>query len=178
MFNITRKKSDSAVRPQQQSNCDLIKERPKFTRCVSIARLFGNAYNTHHMPRQKNESTSQKTRILFKNRNSNAANKLKIERFKNRSESQIDHTGMGCTEFCKSDKLPIEDFCDEKDLSARAIRTISKGFGLIWRRSYSVEISAPDPEYKVFYLGNVLTGWAKGTFICMFQQYRKKRVSL
>lgn len=33
---------------------------------------------------------------------------------------------------------------------------------MIWRRSNSVEISTPDPEYKVFYLGNVLTGWAKG----------------
>lgn len=177
MFNITRKKSDSAVQQQQQSNCALIKEKPKFTRCVSIARLFGNAYSTHHhMSRQKNDATSQKARILFKHRSSNATNRLKIERFKNRSESQIDHTGMGCSDFRKTDKLPIEDFCDEKDLSARAIRTISKGFGLIWRRSYSVEISTPDPEYKVFYLGNVLTGWAKGMYYSTLLDKRIQRM--
>lgn len=196
MFNVTRKRSDpSAV---QQSNCITTKEKPKFVRCVSIARLFGNAYNTHqhHMSRQKADAAAKcKSGILFKNRNGHVAatNKLKIERFKNRSESQIDQSdgGVDCTDFCKTDtataaaaaavaaaaaqaaaqaaaagddnkKLPIEDFCDEKDLSARAFRTISKGLGLIWRRSYSVEISTPDPEYKVFYLGNVLTGWAKG----------------
>lgn len=164
MFNVTRKKSDSVV--QQQSNC-VNKEKPKFVKCVSITRLFGNAYSTHqHMSQKSDNNTSPtKPRNLFKNRTSNATNKLKIERFKNRSESQIDHMGTDCTDFCKTDKLPIEDFCDENDLSARAFRTISKGLGLIWRRSYSVEISTPDPEYKVFYLGNVLTGWAKGTCV-------------
>lgn len=166
MFNVTRKRSDSAV---QQSNCIINKDKPKFVRCVSIARLFGNAYSTHqqHMSGQKNDATSSsvKPKNLFKNRNTNVTNKSKLERFKNRPESQIDHMGgTDCVDFCKSDKLPIEDFCDEKDLGARAFRTISKGIGLIWRRSYSVEISTPDPEYKVFYLGNVLTGWAKGKF--------------
>lgn len=161
MFNATKKPSDSV----QQSNC-ITKEKPKFVRCVSIARLFGNAYNTNqHMSRQKNdENTNVKSGILSKNRNQHAVNKLQMERFKNRSDSQIDRIGTDCTDFAKTaNKLPIEDFCDEKDLSARAFRTISKGLGLIWRRSYSVEISTPDPEYKVFYLGNVLTGWAKGT---------------
>ncbi|XP_031630136.1 uncharacterized protein LOC116345156 [Contarinia nasturtii] len=188
MFNATRKRSDSSV--QQSTNC-ITKDKPKFVRCVSIARLFGNAYSTHqHMSHQKNDANNGniKTGILSKNRyhTNVATSKSKIERFKNRSESeqQTDQVnGTDCTDFCKTttttltndntntnttttsshnDKLPIEDFCDEKDLSARAFRTISRGLGLIWRRSYSVEISTPDPEYKVFYLGNVLTGWAKG----------------
>lgn len=211
MFNVTRRKSDSAVQqqhhnqqqqqpPQQQQqqqqlqlqqqqqqslNYSLIKEKPKFKRCVSIARLFGNAYSTStHMSRQKNidaGGSTVKARISFKNRHhtnthtssvtnntnttTNVANKSKIERFKNRSETQIDRMASSdCTDSsCKPNHLPIEDFCDEKDLSARAIRSISKGLSLIWRRKYSVEISTPDPEYKVFYLGNVLTGWAKGT---------------
>lgn len=30
------------------------------------------------------------------------------------------------------------------------------------RRSASADISEPDPMYKVAYLGNVVTGWAKG----------------
>lgn len=196
MFNVTRRKSDSAVQQQQQPqpqpqlqllqqqqqslNYSLIKEKPKFKRCVSIARLFGNAYSTSpHMSRQKNidaGGSTVKARILFKNRHhtntssgtpnttTTVANKSKIERFKNRSESQIDRMASSdCTDSsCKPNHLPIEDFCDEKDLSARAIRSISKGLSLIWRRKYSIEISTPDPEYKVFYLGNVLTGWAKG----------------
>lgn len=45
----------------------------------------------------------------------------------------------------------------------RAIRSLTKGIGkLLRRRTDSVDISPPDPEYKVCYLGNVLTGWAKG----------------
>lgn len=45
----------------------------------------------------------------------------------------------------------------------RALRTLTKGLGkLLRRRTDSVEISPPDPEFKVSYLGNVLTGWAKG----------------
>lgn len=30
------------------------------------------------------------------------------------------------------------------------------------RKSASADISKPDPTYKVAYLGNVITGWAKG----------------
>lgn len=45
----------------------------------------------------------------------------------------------------------------------RAIRSLTKGLGkLLRRRTDSVDISPPDPEFKVSYLGNVLTGWAKG----------------
>lgn len=48
----------------------------------------------------------------------------------------------------------------------RALRSLTKGLGkLLRRRTDSVEISPPDPEYKVSYLGNVLTGWAKGRII-------------
>lgn len=45
----------------------------------------------------------------------------------------------------------------------RALRTLTRGLGkLLRRRTDSVDISPPDPEFKVSYLGNVLTGWAKG----------------
>lgn len=45
----------------------------------------------------------------------------------------------------------------------RALRSLTKGLGkLLRRRTDSVDISLPDPEFKVSYLGNVLTGWAKG----------------
>lgn len=48
----------------------------------------------------------------------------------------------------------------------RALRTLTKGLGkLLRRRTDSVDISPPDPEFKVSYLGNVLTGWAKGELV-------------
>lgn len=48
----------------------------------------------------------------------------------------------------------------------KPFRTLSRSVGKLLRRNYSsVNISIPDPEYKVAYLGNVLTGWAKGEFL-------------
>ncbi|XP_061708239.1 uncharacterized protein LOC133518591 [Cydia pomonella] len=49
-----------------------------------------------------------------------------------------------------------------KDFTSRTIGRISKGIGRLLRRTNSVRISEPDPTYKVAYLGNVLTGWARG----------------
>jgi hypothetical protein len=49
-----------------------------------------------------------------------------------------------------------------KDFTARAIGRLSRGLGKLLRRTNSVRISEPDPVYKVAYLGNVLTGWARG----------------
>lgn len=175
MFNIRRKKSDSAI---QKPNL-IVKEKPKFVKRVSIARIFGNAYSTqsqqqlHHMPQNKNGMvTSVKPKHLFANRYENGLSRTRTERFKHRSETQFDHIPDNQQDSYKAmESLPIGDFYDEKDLSTRAIRTLSKGIGLIWRRSYSVEISTPDPEYKVFYLGNVLTGWAKGTIDAMIFKY-------
>ncbi|XP_068628352.1 uncharacterized protein [Battus philenor] len=61
--------------------------------------------------------------------------------------------------------LPAEGSLAEglgKDFTARAIGRLSRGLGRLLRRSNSVKISEPDPVYKVAYLGNVLTGWARG----------------
>ncbi|CAG4976840.1 unnamed protein product [Parnassius apollo] len=62
--------------------------------------------------------------------------------------------------------LPAEvclaDNASGKDFTARAIGRLSRGLGKLLRRSNSVKISEPDPVYKVAYLGNVLTGWARG----------------
>ncbi|XP_041973745.1 uncharacterized protein LOC121729332 [Aricia agestis] len=46
--------------------------------------------------------------------------------------------------------------------AARALGRLSRGLGRLLRRTNSVRISEPDPVYKVAYLGNVLTGWARG----------------
>lgn len=48
-----------------------------------------------------------------------------------------------------------------KDFRERTLRTLKMSLGRLWKRR-SVTITEYDPTYKVAYLGNVLTGWAKG----------------
>lgn len=48
-----------------------------------------------------------------------------------------------------------------KDFRARTLTTLKNSLGKLWK-SRSVTISEYDPTYKTSYLGNVLTGWAKG----------------
>ncbi|KAF6203515.1 hypothetical protein GE061_001846 [Apolygus lucorum] len=50
---------------------------------------------------------------------------------------------------------------DPKDFKERALRRVKEGLGRLCRRR-SVTITEYDPSFKVLYLGNVLTGWAKG----------------
>ena len=48
-----------------------------------------------------------------------------------------------------------------KDFQGRSLKSLKQGLErLLGRRS--VTITEYDPCYKVAYLGNVLTGWAKG----------------
>lgn len=56
----------------------------------------------------------------------------------------------------------LADGASGKDFTARTIGKLSRGLGKLLRRTNSVRISDPDPVYKVAYLGNVLTGWARG----------------
>ncbi|GLV41598.1 uncharacterized protein CBL_06827 [Carabus blaptoides fortunei] len=48
----------------------------------------------------------------------------------------------------------------QKEFGRRALKTLFNRLRL--RKYASADISTPDPSYKVAYLGNVLTGWAKG----------------
>lgn len=59
-------------------------------------------------------------------------------------------------------EVSLGDGIGGKDFTARAIGRLSRGIGKLLRRTNSVRISDPDPIYKVAYLGNVLTGWARG----------------
>lgn len=133
LFHFPRKKSDPHAN-------QTIKDRPKFVKSASIARLLGNTYSTK---RTDAPSTSAVPPTLQKSHQN-------TERFQKCSENHVE-------------TVQINDFSDDKDMGIRAFRSISKGLGrLLWRKSHSVDISAPDPEFKVSYLGNVLTGWAKG----------------
>lgn len=148
IFQFPRKKSDPSC---------VAKEKPKFNKCATIARLFGNTYSTQqsiHPP--KDAKLSSLSSIVPISRNI-----TKTERFKKCPENLVDNGGIGDNDNC-SNSVQFKDFCDEKDSSGHALRSLSKSIGRLWRKSHSVEISAPDPEYKVLYLGNVLTGWAKG----------------
>lgn len=60
----------------------------------------------------------------------------------------------------------MEPSCKE-DFKERTLRSLKQGFGRLWRRR-SVTISEYDPCYKVAYLGNVITGWAKGKLLYYF----------
>lgn len=45
----------------------------------------------------------------------------------------------------------------------RAVNAVTRGLRrLVRKHCSSLDISTPDPEFKVAYLGNVVTGWAKG----------------
>ncbi|XP_063975793.1 uncharacterized protein LOC135161803 [Diachasmimorpha longicaudata] len=50
-----------------------------------------------------------------------------------------------------------------KELGNRTLRSLKRGLGKLWKRHRgNASITEYDPSYKVAYLGNVLTGWAKG----------------
>lgn len=112
------------------------KDRPLFTKSTSLVKMLGNTYNT------KSLNTEE---VIIGPSNC-------LERFQKCSENEFtdDKTNSVCT---------------RPEMNSRSIRTLSKGLGrLLWKRSYSIDISEPDPEFKVSYLGNVLTGWAKGMY--------------
>lgn len=155
-FPFQRKRSDPT---NQQTVAG--KERPKFVKCASIARLFGNTYSTQKSLTAKEESSTANKDAEAKpvSRVVGNGTSYKIERFRKCPENHVENGEL--------DKVPtsgeqVKSVCDDKDKGAKTFRSISKSLGRLWRRSRSVEISIPDPEYKVLYLGNVLTGWAKG----------------
>ncbi|XP_012231329.2 enolase-phosphatase E1 [Linepithema humile] len=50
-----------------------------------------------------------------------------------------------------------------KEFGQKTLKSLKRGLGRLWKRHRgNVSITEYDPSYKVAYLGNVLTGWAKG----------------
>uniref|UniRef100_A0A182P511 Uncharacterized protein n=1 Tax=Anopheles epiroticus TaxID=199890 RepID=A0A182P511_9DIPT len=127
----------------------LKKKKSRFVKSASIARIFGNTYNT-----KKYDDSSAL---------------LKLQQFKrsflNSEKFHKKDGGAGAAEEPEEGELQIGDACyvNDSESSAKAIKSITRGLGRLLRRNcHSIDISRPDPEYKVSYLGNVLTGWAKG----------------
>ncbi|KAL3282946.1 hypothetical protein HHI36_006104 [Cryptolaemus montrouzieri] len=57
-------------------------------------------------------------------------------------------------------EMPSREY--QKDKRKKVIKAFLNKLRL--RKCASATISRPDPMYKVAYLGNVVTGWAKGEF--------------
>ena len=152
-FPTLRRKSESTEKLPTKDN------RPRLIKSSSIARLFGNTYSTKKSEEnhasaalRKSQSVSEK----FSNKSSESDDEFTFrmsEHNMNLSESASNLSSIDST------SLPMEK------TNLKTFRSITKGIGKFLRRNCdSASISVPDPEYKVFYLGNVLTGWAKGEF--------------
>lgn len=146
------------------------KDPLKFVKRTSIARLLGQTYSTKNASaaNAKAKSAEAKTAAAAVTSASETTTSAAAtttattitfpERFQRCSENHIDDAAAAITLTPQ-----MSDFCEDSDLGTRTLKIISKGLGRIfWKKSYSVDISEPDPEFKVSYLGNVLTGWAKG----------------
>lgn len=151
-----RRKSESQEKLPLQSNKD---HRGRLIKSSSIARLFGNTYSTKKMEENHASVATKKTNSAsekFSNKSSESDDEFTFrmsEHQLNLSESAMNLSSLD------SSSAPNEK------TNLKSIRSFTKGLGKLLRRNCdSVAISAPDPEYKVFYLGNVLTGWAKGKF--------------
>ncbi|XP_052840549.1 uncharacterized protein LOC128254922 isoform X2 [Drosophila gunungcola] len=153
----------------------------KFVKSNSLARLLGNTYNAKKFEKQEQKRLAGSEGGKFNTysgRRGRAGPYL--ERFKRVSKEDGDVAGEDDTVRVTNVITLTTDSRDllygsrqehvgrtgghdqHDQLSSKAIRTLTRSLGKLWRRTHSVDISTPDPEFKVSYLGNVLTGWAKG----------------
>lgn len=152
-FPALRRKSDS------QEKLPTKDQRPRLIKSSSIARLFGNTYSTKKSEEshasaalRKSQSVSEK----FSNKSSESDDEFTF---------RISEQNLSLSESATNLNSIDSSIAPMEKTNLKTIRSITKGLGKLLRRNCdSVAISAPDPEYKVFYLGNVLTGWAKGEF--------------
>ncbi|EDV42148.1 uncharacterized protein Dana_GF17154, isoform A [Drosophila ananassae] len=162
----------------------------KFVKSNSLARLLGNTYNAKKFEKQEQKrlaSGSEGGKFnTYSGRRGRAGPYL--ERFKRVSKEDGDIAG-GDDSVRVTNVITLTT--DSRDLlygsrqehvgrtagheqpdqlSSKAIRTLTRSLGKLWKRTHSVDISTPDPEFKVSYLGNVLTGWAKAGEGCVEKQ--------
>ncbi|XP_017139742.2 uncharacterized protein LOC108154122 isoform X2 [Drosophila miranda] len=155
----------------------------KFVKSNSLARLLGNTYNAKKFEKQEQKRLEGCKFNTYSGRRGRAGPYL--ERFKRVSKEDGDIAGGGDNETVRVTNV-VTLTTDSRDLqygsrqehvgrqsssnqeqqdqmsSSKAMRTLTRSLGKLWKRTHSVDISTPDPEFKVSYLGNVLTGWAKG----------------
>lgn len=164
IFNLSKfhKRSDNKDKDSDNGRKQqLVGQR--LIRSSSIAKLLGNG-----IPLLKN-SDAKETAL----RKSHSVH----ERFSKRSEDVCENDySFSMSSLSSNDNLLSrsvssleghqwnpEIISSKKLNNFDAIKTLTRNFGKLLRKNYdSVSISVPDPEYKVSYLGNVLTAWSKG----------------
>ncbi|XP_033245740.1 uncharacterized protein LOC108154122 isoform X1 [Drosophila miranda] len=163
----------------------------KFVKSNSLARLLGNTYNAKKFEKQEQKRLEGCKFNTYSGRRGRAGPYL--ERFKRVSKEDGDIAGGGDNETVRVTNV-VTLTTDSRDLqygsrqehvgrqsssnqeqqdqmsSSKAMRTLTRSLGKLWKRTHSVDISTPDPEFKVSYLGNVLTGWAKAGEGCVEKQ--------
>ncbi|KAH8357111.1 hypothetical protein KR084_002779 [Drosophila pseudotakahashii] len=160
----------------------------KFVKSNSLARLLGNTYNAKKFEKQEQKRLASSGGSEGGKFNTYSGRRGRagpyLERFKRVSKEDGDVAGEDDTVRVTNVITLTTDSRDllygsrqehvgrtgghdgqHDQLSSKAIRTLTRSLGKLWRRTHSVDISTPDPEFKVSYLGNVLTGWAKGESI-------------
>ncbi|KAH8369240.1 hypothetical protein KR009_005193 [Drosophila setifemur] len=165
----------------------------KFVKSNSLARLLGNTYNAKKFEKQEQKRLAGVEGGKFNTysgRRGRAGPYL--ERFKRVSKEDGDVAGSDDSVRVTNVITLTTDSRDllygsrqehvgrtggyqeqQDQLSSKAIRTLTRSFGKLWKRTHSVDISMPDPEFKVSYLGNVLTGWAKGEYRELFPGFER-----
>lgn len=150
--------------------------RPTFVKSSSIARLFGNTYSTAAKEAASTADTSANGQTVTakasaSTKASQSPSTITAERFhactNDADQQQLLNDEHCVTAAAATDAASVAVsahlYGDDFDVALNPFRSLSRGLGrLFFKKSYSVKISEPDPEFKVAYLGNVLTGWAKG----------------
>ena len=71
----------------------------------------------------------------------------------------LTHTSISCFQNSGTDK-PVARRKMTSTISLPSFRLPSKA--KFWKKRRSEDLTDSDPSYRAIYLGNVLTGWAKG----------------
>lgn len=169
IFHFQRKRGGSApVIHTVNASSTTIKGRPAFVKSSSIARLFGNTYNTKQQQSEYDPTQATNGRMRS---DTNSIKKQHAqsqhhhpERFHICENNEFENTtSEQPSNVVQSPHYGGDTTTPFDHQSSNRFRSLSRGLGrLFWKKSYSVSISEPDPEFKVAYLGNVLTGWARG----------------
>lgn len=164
IFSLSKfqKRNENINKDKNGESCQKPIIGQRLIRSTSLAKLLGNG-----IPILKNsdakaaalrkshsvhERFSKRSEDSFENDDSFSYRSLDNENSLSRSVSSLE--GHQCNPEISSSK---------KTNNFDAFKTITRNFGKLLRKNYdSVSITTYDPEYKVSYLGNVLTAWSKG----------------
>lgn len=138
-----------STRKLSDPSSDKVPKKSSIVKSITIARLFGNNYDTKQPVPEKLKKPP--------------TNKLSGQYQEKFLKTDSDRVVVDLLLNAANDIDNRSDIVNTLPPTGKPFKTLSRGFGKLIRRNYSsVDISNPDPEYKVSYLGNVLTAWAKG----------------